>query len=488
MWPEGDWTRQVHGGKGDNGTRFSLALDQRADLHVAFLNTSVDRVQYATCAGRPGAPRDVEVIPAVDRVVVNWRPPGDTGSSNITHYTVYYRTGDGDGYPTARNTWRDSCTYILADLGREVRVTVWVAAWNDAGEGPATSRRSVTTLSLPSAPTDLNGTEGDEHNVIRWSPPLTVGDSPIVGYRIYYRAWHGFGGCNMISDLRGSYLTAITVEGADTTQYDHTGLVNGMWHLYYVTALTEEGEGAGSGYLIMIPRRLPSPPLNLTAEVEEGAVVLDWDPPLDYGDAEILRYSVYRGEGLDGMAEVGNPTWRWSDWNLWWSAPTTYRDEGDGEGGIRYYYVTAVNGLGEGPPSAWVTVRVPVPEPEPEPEPEPDPEPAPVPEPVPEPVPQPEPQPEPPIVPEPEPEPEPPVLPDPPLVPGPSEDPGVPGTPEGAQGGLDEGGSGPSGGTSGEVYGRVLALVLLVMACFLLAAVLFLARPLRDLWDDGDRR
>ena len=129
-----------------------------------------------------------------------------------------------------------------------------------------------------------------------------------------------------------------------------------MWHIYFVTALTDEGEGAGTKHMILIPRRLPSPPQNLSATVGDGIVALDWEPPLDYGDAEILRYIVYRGSSLDEMEEVGRTSYRWSDWNLWWPAPTSYSDVDIEDGKAYCYYVTAVNGLGEGPPSdiIWV--------------------------------------------------------------------------------------------------------------------------------------
>ena len=355
MSPEGKWTRQVYGGVGDDGWYYSLALDERADLHVAFVNYSGYRIQYASSTGRPSAPRDLEVIPAVGRVVVNWKAPSEMGSSNISHYTVYIMA-EGDEYPTPRNAWRGRCTYIYDDVTYGMRYVVWVAAWNDAGQGPASARLFATTLSSPSAPTDLNGTEGDEHNLLRWSPPHTVGTPPITGYRIYWRSWDGFGACNIISGLYGSLLSPITLEGPETTRYNHTGLANGMWHMYFVTALTDEGEGAGTGHMILIPRRLPSPPVNLSATVGDGVVALDWEPPLDYGDAEILRYIVYRGSSLDEMEEVGRTSYRWSDWDLWWPAPTSYRDKGIEYGKAYYYYVTAVNGLGEGPPSGIVWV------------------------------------------------------------------------------------------------------------------------------------
>ncbi len=355
MSPDGKWTRQVHGRNGDNGTLFSLALDERADLHIAFANSTGNRIQYAKSAGRPGAPRDMEVIPAVGRVVVNWKMPLEIGSSNISHYTVYF-LAEGEKNPEFKNTWGDRCTYIYTDVTYGTQYEIWVAAWNDAGQGPASRRLSATTISSPSAPTDLNGTEGNEHNLLTWSPPQSVGDSPITGYRIYWRAWHGFGGCNIIGSLRGSSFTAITLEGPESLQYDHTGLVNGMYHIYYLTALTEEGEGSGTKHLLLIPRRLPSPPVNLTGTAGDGSVALDWEPPLDYGDAEILRYIVYRGTSLDEMEEVGRTSYSWSDWNLWWPAPTSFSDEDVVDGKVYYYYVTAVNGLGEGPPSYHISV------------------------------------------------------------------------------------------------------------------------------------
>jgi hypothetical protein len=472
MSPVGKWTRQINGRTGDEGGLVSLVLDDNADLHVAYVNYSGYRIQYAMSSGRPGAPRNMEVIPAVGRFVVNWRAPSFKGASNISHYSVYV-LAEGDEYPTRKNTWRDRCTYIYDDVSYGTRYTVWVAAWNDDGQGPSSPKLRVTTLKSPSAPTNINGTEGDEHVLLRWSPPDAVGGSPIIGYRIYWHAFDGFGGGMYWSSLSGSAYSVITLEGPEARRFKHTGLENGMYHIYHVTAVTKDGEGAASKYQLLVPRRLPSAPINLSVTVNDGIVDLDWDPPLDYGDREILSYIVYRGFNLDEMEEIGTTRWRWSDWNLWSPAPTAYRDEDAENGKTYYYYVTAANGLGEGPPSAIVVVHPTVPEPpvvpEPDPEPpidpEPDPEPPVVPEPDPDPPVIPEPDPEPPVIPEPDPEP--PVVPEP--DPDPLQDPDVPEQPGDGQGPEDE--DPPTSDRSGGGDRLTMTLIGSVVLVSFLAAV-----------------
>jgi levanase len=81
---------------------------------------------------------------------------------------------------------------------------------------------------------------------------------------------------------------------------------------------------------------------------EEGQVALSWSPPVSDGGSHVLTYNLYRGSGLTSspLVTVNAFEVRFNDSEV--------------SGGISYrYYVTAVNGAGEGPPSETVSVIVP---------------------------------------------------------------------------------------------------------------------------------
>ncbi len=81
---------------------------------------------------------------------------------------------------------------------------------------------------------------------------------------------------------------------------------------------------------------LPSAPLNLRATGLANDILLEWEPPPDYGGSFVHTYKVYQEGGLHD--EVPSS---WSSY-LHWGLP---------HGLTLCYYVSAVNGVGEGPGS-----------------------------------------------------------------------------------------------------------------------------------------
>ncbi len=95
-------------------------------------------------------------------------------------------------------------------------------------------------------------------------------------------------------------------------------------------SLTVNGGGGGGG-------NPPSAPLNLQATAGDGWVKLTWEPPSNNGGSSITNYKIYRGTSSGGesyLTEVGGST-------------TTYTDNSVTNGVTYYYYVTAVNSVGE---------------------------------------------------------------------------------------------------------------------------------------------
>src|SRR5256885_2359071 len=91
--------------------------------------------------------------------------------------------------------------------------------------------------------------------------------------------------------------------------------------------------------LTIVPRA-PSAPEDFSAGSENGNVTLRWSPPRDDGHSAVTNYRLYRGTdagGLSQLVELGDVR--------------SYRDA-NVTNGVRYVYrVSAVNGVGEGPPS-----------------------------------------------------------------------------------------------------------------------------------------
>jgi len=99
----------------------------------------------------------------------------------------------------------------------------------------------------------------------------------------------------------------------------------------------------------------PSPPSNVEATAQDGAVALTWD-----GGASASGYNVYRatspGDGISGAPVNGNDP----------LGSTEFSDDSVENGTLYYYRVTAVGEGGESDPSGEVSVR-PFPSPPPRP-------------------------------------------------------------------------------------------------------------------------
>jgi len=93
------------------------------------------------------------------------------------------------------------------------------------------------------------------------------------------------------------------------------------------------------------PATPPGPPLSLSATPGDGAAHLSWQPPASDGGSAITGYRIYRGTSSGSkslLASVG--------------AVTSYDDAGLTNGDTYYYEVSAVNAVGEGPPSNETSV------------------------------------------------------------------------------------------------------------------------------------
>jgi len=101
-------------------------------------------------------------------------------------------------------------------------------------------------------------------------------------------------------------------------------------------------------YINITSMALPSEPRNLQAEMANTSVRLSWDAPTFDGNTAITGYEVYRGTNSGGeslLATVG--------------AVTGYTDDDVSPNTGYYYYVRAVNVVGDGPASTEVSIDVP---------------------------------------------------------------------------------------------------------------------------------
>ncbi|MGA1865996.1 MAG: PA14 domain-containing protein, partial [Thermoplasmatota archaeon] len=157
----------------------------------------------------------------------------------------------------------------------------FVKAVNDAGESLMGSIIELYAIGTPGEPRGFLLSVGDSYINLSWEPPIELGGSNIIEYRIF-RA-------------NGTdYLKFYTNVSGDRLFFNDTDVDNGLDYFYYLTAVNEAGESGPSASLKGIPVGRPTPPRNPKAELYEGGVKITWSSPKFTGGVDLSGYNIYR--------------------------------------------------------------------------------------------------------------------------------------------------------------------------------------------------
>ena len=278
----------------------------------------------AASSTTPGAPTGLQASPGNGSVSLSWTAPTNTGSSGITGYKVYRGTSSGGETFLASVS---GTSYPDSGLANGTTYYYYVTAVNGSGEGAKSGEASATPATpatTPGAPTLLQPTAGNQSVSLSWTAPTNNGGSAVQSYDVYRGTSAG-----------GETLVKSGVTG---TTYSDTGLANGTTYYYEVSAVNGVGEGGKSNEQSATPTAtVPGAPASLTATPGNGSVSLSWAAPSNNGGSTLTGYNVYRGtaSGSESLLAQG-------------VTGTSYPDSSVTNGTTYYYYVTAVNGSGEG--------------------------------------------------------------------------------------------------------------------------------------------
>ena len=282
---------------------------------------------FATLLTLPEAPTGLTVTPSAAGVSLNWVVPA--GSGTITSYTIKQRTSAVGA--TAAGAWSiigttPGTTANASALQGNTSYDYLIIATNATGDGPAAS---ITALTLPDAPTSLNGTVNATGMNLLWTAPGGTGS--ITGYTLER------------SPAGGNNWTVLSSMIAGTSFADNTGVSNTSYD-YRVTAANAAGSSAASTIATLLT--LPGAATNLKASLVAGKINLTWTPPS--GTGTISGYNVQRS--------TDNGT-TWTTVNSTLTPTPSFTDAPAITANTVYAYsVTASNATGAGQPSAVATL------------------------------------------------------------------------------------------------------------------------------------
>ena len=272
----------------------------------------------------PGAPSLTSAVGGNGKVTLTWTPPTNDGGSAVTGYLA-------EASPTGGYCFVSATTCTISGLTNGETYTFTVKASNDVGLGAASNALSATPWVAPTVPRSLAASPNLQAGIgLTWQAPADPGAPGMTGYRIYRGA-------------PGGTPTLHATVNANAVAYTDTAVVNGGTYAYQIAAFNAFGEGPRTAVVTTQRGTAPSEPRSVTATAGKG-IVLKWTAPLSNGGSPVTAYRIYRSttSGTEVFrASVSGTTLTFTDTSV--TKKVKY-----------FYWITAVNVLGEGPHSTEV--------------------------------------------------------------------------------------------------------------------------------------
>jgi hypothetical protein len=191
--------------------------------------------------------------------------------------------------------------------------------------------RAAAQTAVPDAPRNLVAVLANDVLSVSWDPP--VNGAPILSY-VLRVGGPGLPGVVPIPTISPSFSSPFPSDVVGT-------------YTFTVSAMNQIGEGpTGPTFTLnMGPPGVPDAPRNLTASVVNNVLSVAWDPPLA-GPAVVSYVLRVGGPGLPGVVPIPTPGPSFSS-----PLPANLV-------GTFSLVASAVNQVGEGPPSAVVTLAI----------------------------------------------------------------------------------------------------------------------------------
>lgn len=225
-----------------NGTQYAFAV---AAFDTARNESGRSKSSSATPVAAdttpPPIPSAVNASAGNQQVTVTWEA---VAASDLAGYAVYRREIPNGFWVRSDVLTAAATTATIGGLTNGTSYEFAVAAFDQTGNESAQSATSTATPMAPppAAPTGLTGTAGDAQVDLRWD---AVGDTAVVGYRVYFRA-----SVDQSWTLDPNGLTA-------TTESVVSGLTNGVEHILAVTSVRADGTESNKSSTVTVTPTAP---------------------------------------------------------------------------------------------------------------------------------------------------------------------------------------------------------------------------------------
>jgi parallel beta-helix repeat protein len=263
--------------------------------------------------GVPSRPLDLTLDVGDSQVTLTWTAPVADGGMPIINYRVYRALVLGDWEEIEPFT--TSLTYMDNTVTNGITYFYAVTARNVVGESDYSQEKSGTPQGVPDEPTLLTAVGWNSYVIITWDEPFSDGGSPVTGYKLY-RATS--------SNITDSEL----IHTGNVFFYNDSTVTNNVTYFYWVSAVTDDGEGLKAGSVNATPEP-PEVPVN---EIPTVSIT----KPIS--DVTVRKIVLFQGAAIDNDGEiekveirVGDGPWIEVEGNTSWSHELDTRDYENGE-------------------------------------------------------------------------------------------------------------------------------------------------------------
>ena len=295
------------------GTSYTFTVVANSDAGPSISSDPSNSITFD--ANVPDRPATIAAERGNAQLTVILAPPTYTGTSALVNYDITLTPGN-----ITRTITADTTTAVFTGLANGTEYTISATVTNAGGYTSAPIRTKKTPSTIPNAPTNVVATSSDSSATVGWTPSFD-GGAFVSLYTVTAYS---------VQDATPRVVTSTTLSAA------FTGLVNGAYYTFTVTATNLVGTGAASApsNRIMPSKAVaPSAPQSVVAAGASRALTLAWSAPsstgLDVGgfNAAIASYKIYTSAGVFLAATTG----------------TSFTITGLTNGTSYSYYVTAVN-------------------------------------------------------------------------------------------------------------------------------------------------
>jgi predicted phage tail protein len=233
-----------------NGTRYYFRVLAKNAAGNSTWSTAANTIPRTV----PSAPRSLTAAPTnvSGQIRLSWSLPATNGGSAITDYIVQRSPNGTSSWVTINDGVRTTTNHTVSGLTNGARYHFRVLAKNAAGTGATSNTVNQVPRTVPSAPV-LRASAGNARVTLSWTPPTSIGGSPISRY-VLQRSTSATSGWTNLS-------TSIP---ATSRSYTATGLTNGRRYYFRLSAINAAGTGAWSAPTSAVPAAprvvVPSPP------------------------------------------------------------------------------------------------------------------------------------------------------------------------------------------------------------------------------------